>query len=249
MLRRQAQSLEGLGRLAGGVAHDLNNMLMAIIGFGEILERDLADTDERRRYTGEILASASRSAALTRRLLAFARREVIRPAVFDLNAVVVKLAPTLRSLLGDAVALRLRLASDPMQVRADQGQIEQVLVDLALNGRDAMPQGGRLTIETVERYLDEPTLRQRHTGVDIPPGDYIILTINDTGSGMSAEVLEHVFEPFYTTKELGKGTGLGLAATYGALKQNRGYIWGSSEVGHGSAFEIYLPAVRVPAGS
>jgi len=248
-LRRQALHLEGLGRLAGGVAHDLNNMLMAIIGFTDILERDLPEADERRRYTGEILASAGRSAGLTRRLLAFARREVTRPAVFDLNAVVVRLAPTLRSLLGEAVALELRLAPEPVQLEADQGQIEQVLVDLALNGRDAMPDGGRLTIETSERHLDEPTLRERHAGTDIPPGDYIILTVGDTGSGMSAEVLEHVFEPFYTTKDLGKGTGLGLAATYGAIKQNGGYIWASSELERGSAFEIYLPPARVTASS
>jgi two-component system cell cycle sensor histidine kinase/response regulator CckA len=240
-LVRQAQHLEALGRLAGGVAHDLNNMLMAIIGYTEILSRDLPEDDERHRYTTEILASANRSAALTRRLLAFARREITRPSLLDLNAVIEKLAPALRSQLGEAIALDLRLAPQLAQVRADQGQIEQVLVELAMNARDAMPGGGRLTIETLERPLDEATLRARHPGADIPPGDYVIVMVRDTGTGMTPDVLEHVFEPFFTTKGLGKGTGLGLAAVYGALKQNGGYIWAYSEVGRGSSLEIYLP--------
>ena len=240
-LARQAQSLEALGRLAGGVAHDLNNMLMSIIGFTEILDRGLPKEDDRRRYTEEILTSASRSAALTRRLLAFARREITRPALLDLNAIIGKLAPTLRSTIGETVALDLHLAPGLAPVRADQSQIEQVLVDLAVNARDAMPEGGHLAIETSERRLDESTLRARHPGTDIAPGEYVIVTVRDTGTGMTPDVLEHVFEPFFTTKGVGKGVGLGLAAVYGAIKQNRGYIWAYSEVGQGSSFEIYLP--------
>ena len=240
-LLEQTQRLEALGRLAGGVAHDLNNMLMAIIGNTEILSRGLAEEDERRRYTAEILTSANRSAGLTRRLLAFARREITRPALLDLNAIIHGLAPTLRSLIGETVTLDLRLAPQLPPVRADQSQIERALVDLAVNARDAMPEGGRLTIETLERHLDEPTLRARHPGTDIAPGDYVIVAVRDTGTGMSPDVLEHVFEPFFTTKPMGQGLGLGLAAVYGALKQNRGYIWAYSEVGQGSSFEIYLP--------
>jgi PAS domain S-box-containing protein len=237
----QSQRLEALGRLAGGVAHDLNNMLMAIVGFTELLDTSFAPDDERRRSTAEVLASANRSAALTRQLLAFARREITRPTQLDLNAVIAKLEPTLRSLLGETVELELRLAPRLGHVRADQGQIEQVLVDLALNGRDAMPHGGRLTIETHDQHLDEATIRSRHPGTDIAPGEYVILTIEDTGVGMTPDVLERAFEPFFTTKGIGKGTGLGLAAVYGAVKQNRGYIWAYSEVGQGSSFEIWLP--------
>ncbi len=242
---RQSQRLEALGRLAGGVAHDLNNMLMAIVGFTELLDRSFAPNDERRGHTAEVLASANRSAALTRQLLAFAQREITRPTELDLNAVIIKLEPTLRSLLGQGVELKLHLAPQPAQIRADQSQIEQVLVDLVLNGRDAMPEGGRLTLETQERHLDEATIQSRHPGTDIAPGDYVILVVRDTGAGMSAEVLEHAFEPFFTTKSVGKGTGLGLAAVYGAVKQNHGYIWAYSEVGQGSSFEIYLPRYRV----
>ena len=238
---RQSQRLEALGRLAGGVAHDLNNMLMAIVGFTEMLDRGFAPGDERRRETAEVLAAANRSAALTRQLLAFARREITRPTELDLNEVVTRLEPTLRSLVGQAVELTLRLAPRPPRIRADQSQIEQVLVDLVLNGRDAMPEGGTLTIEVQERHLDEATIRSRHAGTDIPSGDYVILVVRDTGTGMSAEVLERAFEPFFTTKSVGKGTGLGLAAVYGAVKQNHGYIWGYSEVGKGSTFEVYLP--------
>jgi PAS domain S-box-containing protein len=240
-LLSQSQRLESLGRLAGGVAHDLNNMLMTILGFTELLEGGFDPEDERRRYTTEVLASARRSAALTRQLLAFARREVTRPARLDLNAIVAELVPTLRSLLGEAVELELRLAPRLASVQADQSQIEQILVDLALNARDAMPHGGRLTIETLDQRLDEASLRARHPGTEVAPGDYVTLTVRDTGVGMAPDVLLRVFEPFFTTKEMGKGTGLGLAAVYGAVKQNRGYIWASSEVGQGSAFEVYLP--------
>ena len=246
-VRQQAQQLEALGRLAGGVAHDLNNMLMAIIGYTEGLARSLPAHDQRRRDTAEILVSAERSAALTRRLLAFARREMTRPALLDLNAVVSALAPTLRSLLGPAVTLEVRRAPQLRRVRVDQSQLEQVLVDLALNGRDAMPRGGRLTVETVERHLDEATLRARHPGADIAPGDYVILTVRDTGVGMSREVLDRAFEPFFTTKAMGQG--LGLAAAYGAVKQNGGYIWASSEVGQGASFDIYLPCDPVPVSA
>jgi PAS domain S-box-containing protein len=238
---RQSKRLESLGRLAGGVAHDLNNLLIAFVGFTEILHRGFAPDDERRRETAEVLAAADRSAALTRQLLAFARREITRPTELDLNAVITRLEPTLRSLVGNAVEVQVSLAPRLATVRADQSQIEQILVDLVLNGRDAMPDGGRITLETEQRKLDQATIRSRHPGTNIAPRDYVVLVVRDTGVGMSPDVLERVFDPFFTTKSFGKGTGLGLAAVYGAVKQNNGYIWAYSELGKGSSFEIYLP--------
>jgi PAS domain S-box-containing protein len=238
---RQSQRLEALGRLAGGVAHDLNNMLMSIIGFTEILDQGFPAGDPRRRHTAEVLASANRSAALTRKLLAFARREVTRPLDLDANELVARSTAPLRNALGREIELRLDLARELPLVHADPAQVEQILLDLALNARDAMPDGGRLTIATREERFEDAEIRARYPGIGIPPGRYVVIQAADSGTGMSPDVLERAFEPFFTTKPLGKGLGLGLAAVYGAVKQNNGYIWAKSEVGQGSQFEVLLP--------
>jgi len=243
-LLRQSQRLEALGRLGGGVAHDLNNMLTTIIGYTEILDRSLAQDDERRQHTTQVLGAAHRSAALTRQLLAFARQEMTRREWLDLNTIVSGLATALFSAAGERVTIDLHLKSDLPRVFVDQHQIEQVLLQLVLNARDAMPEGGRITIETKQQQLTTAAIQELHPGVDICPGPYVCLTISDTGVGMSPETLERVFEPFFTTKPIGKGTGLGLASVYGTVKQNDGYIWAYSAPGQGSRFEIYL-AVEV----
>lgn len=237
---RQSQHLEALGRLAGGVAHDLNNMLMAIIGHTELLDRDIPAGDQRHRYTAEVLASARRSADLTRKLLAFAQREITRPVRLEVSDLIARATGRLRALLGPTIELRLDLGSGLPQVEADAGQLEQVLTDLALNGRDAMPEGGCLTIATSEQRLDEDLIRRRYPGTGMPPGCYVMISVEDSGEGMSPEVLEHVFEPFFTTRPFGKGVGLGLAAVYGSVKQNNGFIYARSEKGRGARFEILL---------
>jgi len=239
---RQAQQLAALGRLAGGVAHHLNNMLMAIIGYTELLDRGFPAGDPRRRDTAEVLASARRSAELTRKLLAFAQREVTRPVRFDVNDLIATATGRLRPLLGPDIELRLQLSSGLPPVDADAAQLEQALTDLALNGRDAMPGGGRLTIITSERQLDQGAVDERFPGTGMPAGHYVMISVQDSGKGMSPEVLEHVFEPFFTTRAFGEGVGLGLAAVYGSIRQNNGYICASSEEGKGSRFEILLPA-------
>jgi PAS domain S-box-containing protein len=238
---RQSQRLEALGRLGGGVAHDLNNMLTTIIGYTEILERSLAQPDERRQSTAQVLGAAHRSAALTRQLLAFARQELTRRDWLDLSRIVTALAPALVSAVGERASIELHLRPDLPKIFAGQQQLEQILLQLVLNARDAMPEGGRITIETREQQLTRPMIRELHPGVDLAPGPYVCLTISDTGVGMNPETLERVFEPFFTTKPVGKGTGLGLASVYGAVKQNDGYIWAYSTPGQGSRFDIYLP--------
>ena len=241
---RRSQQLEALGRLAGGVAHDLNNMLMAIIGYTELLDRGFPAGDPRRRDTAEVLASARRSADLTRKLLAFAQREVTRPARLDVNELIARVTGRLRPLLGPSIELRLELGSELPQVDADAAQLEQVLTDLALNGRDAMAGGGRLTITTSEQRLDDDAIRERFPGSGVATGSYVMMSVEDSGEGMSPEVLEHVFEPFFTTRPFGKAVGLGLAAVYGAVRQNNGYICARSEEGNGARFEILLPAAE-----
>ncbi|HEY7636623.1 MAG TPA: PAS domain S-box protein [Gemmatimonadales bacterium] len=238
---RRSQRLEALGRLGGGVAHDLNNMLTTVIGYTEILERSLPQPDERRQYTAQVLGAAHRSAALTRQLLAFARQEITRRSWLDLSAVVSGLTPALFSAAGEGVPIELHLRPDLPKILVDQHQVEQVLLQLVLNARDAMPEGGHITIETTERQLTAPAIQQLHPGIELRPGTYVCLTISDSGMGMSSATLERVFEPFFTTKPVGKGTGLGLASVYGAVKQNDGYIWVYSEPGQGTRFEIYLP--------
>ena len=243
---RRSLRLEALGRLGGGVAHELNNALTSIIGFGDLLERGLPASDERRQFTGQLLKSAWHSARLVRELLAFSRREPVQPTALDLNAVVRRLVPLLEPLLGGRITLVPVLASNPppAPALADEGQLEQALLTLALNARDAMPEGGRLTIETVGGSVTSARIRERHPGAALPASEYVTIVLSDTGKGMTPEIMERLFEPFYTTKPVGEGSGLGLAAAYGAIRQNDGYISVSSEPDRGTTFRIDLPVAR-----
>ena len=233
-----AQRMEGIGRLAGGIAHDFNNLLTAILGHAEMAQDDVSPTDPARGNIAEITRAAQRAADLTRQLLAFARRQIIEPRIVDLNGLVLNVDRMLRRLLGEDIELVTVQDPDLWRVRIDPGQFEQVLVNLAVNARDAMPTGGTLVIETRNVHLDEQFARQHTT---VQAGPHVLLAVSDTGVGMDPEVLAHIFEPFFTTKEVGKGTGLGLATCYGIVKQNRGSIWVDSERAVGTTFRIYLP--------
>jgi PAS domain S-box-containing protein len=237
---RHVQKMESIGQLAGGIAHDFNNMLSAVIGFiGGAQER--IPEDSLALHDLEAAESAAwRAAGLTRQLLAFARKQVIEPRVLNLNTLILDLDKMLRRLIGADIELITLTDPDLGQVKVDPGHIEQVIVNLVVNARDAMPNGGQLTIETANTILDAD-YTDLHVGVT--PGNYVMLAISDTGSGMDAEVQQHLFEPFFTTKAVGKGTGLGLATCYGIVKQHAGNIWVYSEVGHGTTFKIYLPRV------
>ncbi len=237
---QQAAKIEAVGRLAGGVAHDFNNLLTIINGYSELLLDELSSDPTLSGYVKEIYGSGERAAALTRQLLAFSRRQVLDPQVLDLNSVVSNLENMLRRLIGEDIVLLTRLAPDLARVKADPGQIEQVIVNLAVNARDAMPYGGKLTIETGNADLDA-TYAQNHPTVK--PCAHVMLAVSDTGAGMSPETQEHIFEPFFTTKEKGKGTGLGLATVYGIVKQSGGSIWVYSELGQGTVFKVYFPIV------
>jgi PAS domain S-box-containing protein len=237
---RQAQKMEAVGRLAGGIAHDFNNLLTAINGYSDLLIRQMDETDPRRREVEEIRKAGDRAASLTRQLLAFSRRQILQPKVVDLNAVVSHIENMLHRLIGEDVKLLVSLALPLWRVMADSGQIEQVIMNLAINSRDAMPAGGTLTIETANLELSEEI---PIGSVSVPPGSYVALTVSDTGCGMDKATKSHLFEPFFTTKEKGKGTGLGLAMVYGIVKQSGGYILVDSEVGKGTAFKIYLPRI------
>jgi len=234
---RQAQKMEAVGRLAGGIAHDFNNLLMVISGYSEFLLERVGSDPTMRGHAQEIANAAGRATSLTRQLLAFSRKQMLAPKIVDLNSVVSENVKMLTRLIGEDIDLVMVPGPDIGAVKADPGQIEQVIMNLAVNARDAMPQGGKLTIETANVTLDANYARFH---APVKPGDYVMLAISDTGVGMDADTQAHIFEPFYTTKGL-KGTGLGLSTVYGIVKQSEGYIWLYSEAGKGTSFKIYLP--------
>jgi CheY-like chemotaxis protein len=243
---RQAQNMEAVGRLAGGIAHDFNNILTAILGTTQLIQRDLPHAyPDLHADIEEIRKAASRAADLTRQLLAYSRRQVLAPKVLDVNTVVTGLNGMLRRLIGEDIKLDTRLDTTLPAVKADPGQLEQVLLNLVVNARDAMPRGGTVTLTTGTGSLSTGALAPN---VPDQPGRFVVLSVTDTGTGMSADTRAHLFEPFYTTKEVGKGTGLGLATVYGIVKQSGGFIAVDSELGAGTTIRIYLPVVadRVP---
>jgi two-component system, cell cycle sensor histidine kinase and response regulator CckA len=233
---RQAQKMEAVGRLAGGIAHDFNNLLTAITGFTTLLLDDAGPDDHRRADLREILRAADRAASLTRDLLAFSRKQILRPQPFDLNAVVSGMDKMLRRLIGEGIRIETDLDAETGMVLADPGQVEQIIMNLALNARDAMPEGGRLAIATHTRRL-----LRADTRLSIAAGEYCVLRISDTGAGMDAETRARMFEPFFTTKQAGEGTGLGLATVYGIVKQSGGHILVETAVGQGTTFTVLLP--------
>lgn len=241
---RQSQKMEAIGRLAGGLAHDLNNLLTVISGYSEMQLAASGPNDPNRIHAAQIMQAAERATALTQQLLAFSRRQVLQPKAIDLNAVVNSLQTLLRRLIGEDIEVVFTPAAELGTVRADPGQLEQVIMNLAINARDAMPKGGRLMLQTTNAELDEAYARH-HVGV--VPGRYVLLTVTDTGVGMDEDTIAHIFEPFFTTKGLGKGTGLGLSTVYGIVQQSEGHIFVYSEPGRGTSFKIYLPRIDEPA--
>jgi PAS domain S-box-containing protein len=237
----QSQKLESVGRLAGGIAHDFNNMLTAINGYSDLILRKLDQNSPLRANLEEIKKAGNRSAELTHQLLAFSRQQVLQPKVLIVNEVVSDTSKMLQRLIGEHIRLNLSLCPDLNLIEADPGQLVQVIMNLAVNARDALPDGGILSMETANVYLDEG-YGDRHVSAE--PGSYVMLTVRDNGLGIDKEVLPHIFDPFFTTKEIGKGTGLGLATAYGIVKQSGGYIWVDSEVDCGTTFKIYLPCVE-----
>ncbi len=243
---RRAERMQAAGRLAGGVAHEVNNMMTGVIGFSEFLLRSLEAQDPRRAEVAEIIKAGTRAADVTRQLLAFTRQQFLRPEVLPVNGVVQDLEKMLRRVLGEDHVLELALAADAGEIRADRGQLAQVLVNLMLNARDAMPGRGRVTITTRATVLDD-RYGASHDGVGIPRGEYVQLAVSDTGIGMDRETQARIFEPFFTTKPIGQGTGLGLSTVYGIVKQSDGFVWVYSEPDLGTTFKVYLP--RVGAGA
>jgi two-component system cell cycle sensor histidine kinase/response regulator CckA len=242
---RHAQKMEAVGRLAGGVAHDFNNLLTVILGYTDVVNSQLQAEHPLRQEVEQIRKAGERAAALTRQLLAFSRTQVLLPQLIDVGAIVTDIDRMLRRLIGEDIDLVTVCDPGTGRVKADPGQLEQVLMNLAVNARDAMPGGGRLTIETRREDFDETAVREHGTA---QPGPYVMIEVSDTGSGMDAETKTHIFEPFFTTKEKGKGTGLGLATVYGIVKQSGGFLWVSSEPGNGTVFKICLPRVQEEPG-
>jgi PAS domain S-box-containing protein len=236
---RQSQKMDAIGRLSGGVAHDFNNLLGVIIGYAEILQERIPETDSMRAPVDQIIKAGTRASSLTKQLLAFSRQQVMEPKILVLNAVVADTEKMLRRLIGEDIELLTSLDTDLGKIRADQGQVEQVIMNLAVNARDAMPEGGRLVIETSNFEIDDKFARRY--AYPVLPGSYILLTVSDNGIGMDTATQQRIFEPFFTTKEKGKGTGLGLSLVYGVVKQSGGYIDVVSTRGKGTTFNIYLP--------
>jgi signal transduction histidine kinase len=240
---RHSQKMEAVGRLAGGIAHDFNNLLTAIIGYTEIVLHGLDPKDERRADAEEIARAAMRAADLTRQMLAFSRRQVLQPKIIDLNKALTKVEPMLRRMIGEDIVMAVNGRAANAFVRVDPGQVEQVVMNLVVNARDAMPQGGRLNVETGSAMLDEAAVADMP---DAQPGDYVVLSVSDTGVGMPPEVRARIFEPYFTTKDVGKGTGLGLSTAYGIVRQSDGHIAVASEPGSGTTFRIFLPRSEAP---
>lgn len=243
---RQAQKMEAIGQLAGGVAHDFNNLILAIQGYSQFLLNDLPSNSGMRNDVDEIMKAASRAASLTRQLLAFSRKQVLQPVSLDVNNLISDMKKMLHRLIGENIDLITNLDPDLGIIKADPGQIEQVIMNLAVNSRDAMPDGGRLSLETKNVDLDESYMRE-HDSVE--PGAYVMLAVSDTGHGMDKATIQRIFDPFFTTKDVGKGTGLGLSTVYGIVKQSGGNIWVYSETGKGTVFKIYFPRIETPVES
>jgi signal transduction histidine kinase/ActR/RegA family two-component response regulator len=243
---RQSQKLEAVGRLAGGVAHDFNNLLTVIMGYSELLLLRAGLDEATKNRIREIGKAGARAASLTKQLLAFSRKQVLQPVILDINSLIDGVWKMLERLIGEDVQVRIMLHPEVNRIFADPGQVEQVLINLVVNARDAMPQGGRISIQTDNIELDEG---YAFTHLAVSAGDYVMLSVSDTGMGMDAETQKRIFEPFFTTKEMGKGTGLGLSTVYGIVKQSGGNIWTYSEVGKGTTFRVYFPRVQGKAES
>jgi len=241
---RQSQKMEAIGRLAGGIAHDLNNALTAIAGYAELALGEVASDHAARADVEEIRRAAERAGSVTRQLLAFSRKQLLEPRVFDLNDTIAGICRLLSRLLGTDIEVKAELALEPLHVLGDPGQVEQAVLNLAVNARDAMPSGGRLVLATTRETIDDAFARSHPP---MPAGQYNVLRVSDSGHGMARETLARIFEPFFTTKDVGKGTGLGLSMVYGTLKQIGGFIFVDSELNHGTTFRLYFPAAAAPA--